>query len=204
VLWFAKDAAHTKADNRRVLKRYSASMEALLKNGYQYRVRPSGHDITHKFIRRNDGAIPPNMLGSTEAIDGLDGEIFESLFPNLVAISNTASNDQYQRACKERNIKPHPARFPVGLPAFFIEFLTETGDLVLDPFAGSNVTGEAAETSGRRWISCDLDHEGGRENTYVRASAFRFANAKFEPGFDYEPSGDYVRPPEIAMGDVAA
>lgn len=194
VLWLAKDPANTKADNRRVLRRYSESMNALLKNGYQYRVRPSGHDISHKFSRHNGGAIPPNLLGCTDEAEGLAGEVFESAFENLLAISNTASNDRYLRACKEHGIKPHPARFPVGFPAFFIEFLTEPGDLVLDPFSGSGTTGEAAETLCRRWVMCDLDQEGSRPGTYVRASAFRFDNAVLTPEFDYIPNGTYAAP----------
>ena len=189
VYWFAKNAAKAKADNRRVLKRYSDSMEALFRNGYQYRVRPSGHDISANFIKNNGGAIPPNLLGSSEA--PLDGQPFEQQFPNLLAISNTGSNARYQRECLAHKIKPHPARFPVGLPAFFIAFLTEEQDVVCDPFAGSNVTGEAAEVLNRRWIACDIDREGDRCDTYVRASAFRFPGAQFQPGFDYVPSGDY-------------
>ena len=187
VYWFAKEAAHTKANNRRVLKRYSDSMQSLLKSGYQYRVRPSGHDISAKFVKRHQGSIPPNLLGAADVGDDLIGNPFETFFPNLLSISNTSSNDRYQRACREQGIKPHPARFPVGLPAFFIEFLTEPGDLVCDPFAGSNATGEAAESLGRRWISCDLDQ--GEE--YVRASAFRFPNAQFEPDFTAMPRGHY-------------
>lgn len=198
VLWFAKDASLAKADNRRVLRRYSESMQALLKNGYQYKNRPSGHDISNKFMRHNGGSIPANLLGSTDETEHLVGESFEALFMNLVAISNTASNERYQRTCKQYNIKPHPARFPVGLPAFFVEFLTEPGDLVFDPFAGSNVTGEAAEMLGRRWMSCDLDQEGGRRDTYVRASAFRFADVKLQPGFDYMPAGTYKPPAKMA------
>ena len=89
VLWLAKDSLNTKADNRRVLKRYSASMEALLKNGYQYRQRPSNHDVSAKVMKRNDGAIPPNLLGASDDQTDLEGEIFESLFPNLLALSNT-------------------------------------------------------------------------------------------------------------------
>jgi len=54
------------------------------------------------------------------------------------------------------------------LPEFFINFLTEPGDLVPDPFGGSNVSGAAAEALGRQWISCELDPE------YVKASRFRF------------------------------
>ena len=44
----------------------------------------------------------------------------------------------------------------------------DPGDLVLDPFGGSNVTGAAAEATGRQWISCELDP------AYVKASRFRF------------------------------
>lgn len=200
VFWFAKDASKAKADNRRVLKRYSASMEALLKNGYQYRVRPSGHDISDKFAKRNGGAIPANLLGSTEDPSGVAGEIFEEMFPNLLAISNTASNDRYQRACVEHGIKPHPARFPAGLPAFFIQFLTEPGDVVCDPFAGSNVAGEAAQQLERYWIACDLDREGKRTDTYVRASAFRFDDAEFAPGFEDLPDGEYRPVSKLAYG----
>lgn len=194
VYWFAKDASTTKADNRRVLKRYSESMEALLKSGYQYRVRPSGHDISSKFSKRNEGSIPPNLIGTTEEPDDFEGGAFEFQFPNLVAISNTSSNSRYQRECVAHGLKAHPARFPVGLPAFFISFLTQPGDMVCDPFAGSNATGEAAETLGRRWISCDLDDGAAKAGAYVRGSAFRFPDAKLENGFDYVPEGDYESP----------
>ncbi len=87
---------------------------------------------------------------------------------NVIAASNTASNDYYQRRCKEAGIKPHPARFPQALPEFAIALCTEPGDLVLDPFAGSNMTGRVAETLDRRWLAFELD-----EN-YIKASQFRF------------------------------
>src|SRR5207253_2308773 len=45
--------------------------------------------------------------------------------------------------------KPHPARFPVQVPLLFVRFLTDPGDLVLDPFAGSNTTGEICEAEVR-------------------------------------------------------
>jgi len=68
-------------------------------------------------------------------------------------------------------MKPHPARFPHGLPEFFIKFLTDPGDLVIDPFAGSNITGEVAERLQRRWLAFEIVEE------YLEASKFRF------PGF---------------------
>ena len=103
-------------------------------------------------------------------------------------------------AKKPHKVKAHPARFPVALPAFFMEFLTDPGDLVCDPFAGSNTTGEAAETLGRRWVSCDLDQENGLANSYVRGSAFRFPNARLEPVFDYVPTGTHSSAAEWAEG----
>ncbi|HYH84300.1 MAG TPA: site-specific DNA-methyltransferase, partial [Pyrinomonadaceae bacterium] len=145
VWWLTLDP-YADADNRRVLAPYSKSMKSLLKNGYTPALRPSGHDISDKFQRDNGGAIPPN----------------------LIQVGNTDSQSQYMRRCKEEGIKPHPARFPQALPDFFIKFLTQPGDLVLDIFAGSNVTGRAAEDLGRQWISIELDPD------YVDASRFRF------------------------------
>ncbi len=146
-IWWLSKNAFPKADNRRILSPYSPSMLGLLKNGYKAKKRPSGHDISVKFKRNNNGAIPPNLL----------------------SIPNTSSNDYYQRQCREEGIEPHPARFPSKLPEFFINFCTDgRDDLVLDPFAGSNVTGEVAEKLGRRWIAIEIDE------TYLKASKFRF------------------------------
>jgi len=145
IWWLSKDP-HPKATNKTVLQPYSESMEQLLTNGYRSKLRPSGHQISTKFSKHNGGAIPPNLL----------------------QIANTESNSRYLRSCREANIKPHPARFPAGLPEFFIKMLTEVGDLVVDPFAGSNVTGEVCERLGRRWMAIDTVQE------YLEGSKFRF------------------------------
>jgi site-specific DNA-methyltransferase (cytosine-N4-specific) len=55
-----------------------------------------------------------------------------------------------------------------NLPEFFIKFLTDPGDLVVDPFAGSNVTGEVAEGLERYWLAFELVEE------YLEGSKFRF------------------------------
>lgn len=147
-VWWLSKTPNPKASNRRVLKAYSESMKKLLENGYKAKLRPSGHDISDNFSKDNEGAIPAN----------------------LIVLANTDSNGVYLRACREAGIKPHPARFPHGLPEFFIRFLTDEGDLVIDPFAGSNVTGEVAENLGRQWCAFELSE------TYLKASQFRFAN----------------------------
>ena len=153
VWWLSKDP-HPKASNWNVLQPYSDSMEQLLKNGYAARLRPSGHQISTKFGRRHKGAIPPNLL----------------------QIANTESNSHYLKACRENGIKPHPARYPAGLPEFFVKMLTDEGDLVVDPFAGSNVTGEVCERLKRRWIAVDIIEE------YLEGSKFRFNKFRVEKG----------------------
>ncbi len=145
-VWWLSRSTSPKADNRQVLKQYSDSMRSLLKNGYRPKLRPSGHDISPKFSINNGGAIPPNLL----------------------SIANTESNSYYLTRCREIGLSPHPARFPIALPEFFIRFLTENGDTVLDPFAGSNVTGEAAEGLERKWIAFELREE------YLTGSRLRF------------------------------
>ena len=131
-IWWLSPTPFPKASNRRVLAPYSESMNGLIANGYRAKLRPSGHNISTKFQRHNGGAIPPNLL----------------------AIANTESNGKYQEYCKERGIAPHPARFPSALPEYFIKFLTDPGDLVVDPFGGSCVTGEVCESLKRKWVCC--------------------------------------------------
>ena len=87
---------------------------------------------------------------------------------NVIAASNTSSNDRYLRRCREENIKPHPARFPADLPRFIIGLCSEEEDLVLDPFAGSNMTGAVAQELNRRWLAFELKAD------YLRGSVFRF------------------------------
>lgn len=145
VWWFGK-GEYPKADNKRILRPYSESMRDLIRRGYKPQKRPSGHDISNQFQRDNGGAIPPNLL----------------------EIANTESNSYYLRRCKELGIKPHPARFPESLVRFFIDFLTDENDLVLDPFGGSNVTGSVCQQTKRRWLACEL------EQKYLDGSVARF------------------------------
>lgn len=53
----------------------------------------------------------------------------------------------------------HPARFPVQLPSFFINLLTQPGQVVLDPFAGTCTTAVAAEQLERRWLMVEADQK---------------------------------------------
>lgn len=152
-VWWLSKTEWPKADNRRVLTEYSPDMKRLIARGYRAKVRPSGHVITAKFQRDHGGAIPSNLLER----------------------GNNESNSAYIKACAAAGVKPHPARFPRALPEFFIRFLTTEGDLVLDPFAGSNSTGAVSEDLGRRWLAFELSEH------YVEASRLRFRSTVAMP-----------------------
>jgi len=152
-VWWLSKTPWPRASNRRVLQPYSDSMKTLLSNGYKPMLRPSGHDISDKFSINNGASIPPN----------------------LIAIPNTESNSSYLRYCKKIRVKVHPARFPAALPEYFIRMVTDPGDLVLDPFAGSCVTGQVAERLGRKWICVEL------VKSYLRGAKGRFEQMEDAP-----------------------
>lgn len=147
IWWFSK-TPYPKADVSKILAPYSDRMKKLLKNPEDYytpKERPSGHNIGANFTD-NGGSIPPNLL----------------------QIPNSESNSNYLANCKKTGLKGHPARFPSKLPEFFIKYLTDRGDLVVDIFGGSNTTGSVAETLKRKWVSIELDP------SYAAISSFRF------------------------------
>lgn len=158
-LWWIAKSDFPKADNRRILRQYSEGMKALLRRqNYNPGKRPSEHVISpDAFLTDNGGSIPHNVI-ELEPMDN-EREVRLPAPMNAISASNNNSNDFFMRTCRERNIKPHPARMPAPLAAFFIEFLTEPGDIVLDPFAGSNTTGFVAERLERKWISIEAMDE---------------------------------------------
>lgn len=145
IYWLGK-TNFPKADNTKVLLEYSKDMQRLIKRGVIPTIRPSGHAIKASFAEDKGGAIPGNIL----------------------ICGNNESNSGYLSALKKAGRRIHPARFPADLPKFFISFLTDPGDLVLDPFAGSNTTGYIAETLGRHWIALEINEE------YLKDSQLRF------------------------------
>lgn len=155
-VWWLSKTPHPKANNRNVLRTYSADMIRLNKRKLRETTRPGGYIIKESFADVNTGgSIPPNVI-EEEAVE------------DMLRFGNNAANDQYTLKCKEAGIKIHPARFPAALPDFFIKLLTDRDDIVLDPFAGSNTMGMVADKLGRKWIAIEQEEE------YLRASKFRF------------------------------
>lgn len=147
-VWWMSRTERPRADNRNVLVPYSASMKKLIETKrYNAGQRSSGHNIGEtSFFTDNGGAIPSSVI----------------------SIANTRAGGPYRTYCREHGLTPHPAPMQPGLVEFFVKMLTVEGELVLDPFGGSNTTGAVAEDLGRRWVSIEPDP------SYIEGSKGRF------------------------------
>lgn len=168
-IWWLSKTPWPKASNKRVLQPYSQGMKDLFKNGVKATKNPSGHQVS-KNLRDNGASIPPN----------------------LIALAHTENNSSYLRYCRKNGLTIHPARFPSTLPEYFIRMLTDTGDLVIDPFSGSCTTGEVAELLGRRWICIE------REEDYLKGAVGRFLekDVTVRHGVNVDDDSNYYRIPK--------
>jgi hypothetical protein len=165
-VWWMSRTEHPKANNRDVLLPYSDHMKGLLKSKkYNSGTRPSGHVISETgFLTNHGGAIAPNVISLDEHAPTMPHA--------LLKFSGTSSDVKYRTYCEKKGYESHPARMQMGLASFFIKFLTDANDIVVDPFGGSNTTGYAAETLRRRWISVEASEQ------YARGSRGRFIKDK--------------------------
>lgn len=191
VIWWLSKSDRPKADNRKVLKPYSRDMEVLLeRQSYNGGRRPGGARVNEEsWKKRHDGAIRPSALRvdfDPEHEPRDEGEDRD----NFLEHGGSESASRYHRACNalltrladdtdvRDLVRKHPARFPLQIPAFFVSFLTDEGDLVVDPFAGSNVTGQAAEEAGRQWSAFEM------HRYYLEPSVARF-DSFFDGSLDW-------------------
>lgn len=191
VIWWLSKSDRPKANNTNVLTPYSRDMERLLeRQKYNGGRRPGGAFVNEEsWKKRHAGAIPPNTFQLAFQDDPSAAEPLD-LWTNFLSVGGSESGSRYHRAFKaleaehakdlaalRERVRKHPARFPPQIPEFFVRFLTDKKDLVVDPFAGSNVTGKVAATLGRRWASFEL------HRYYLEPSIARFDeyfNGKFE------------------------
>jgi site-specific DNA-methyltransferase (cytosine-N4-specific) len=151
IYWFCVDPLRVKACNRRVLEQHSerhlrllakggTSREASYSDG-AYRLHPG------RFGKPTTGRIPKNVLTR--------GHFCQDA-------------NRYRHDARELGLPVHGAMWPLSIPDFLVRFLSDVGDLVVDPFGGRITTGMAAERNGRRWLVAE------RVLDYVRAGGERF------------------------------
>lgn len=157
ILWFAKDPLKVKSDNRRVLEPHTREHQALIRRGGEGRTKTYG-DGAYKlrpgcFGAPTSGRIPRNLIRQGHRCPW---------------------GDRYRQAASDLGLPLHGAGMPFALPSFFTRFLTEEGDLVVDPFGGRCMTGRAAEECGRRWVCTEtmLEYARGGAELFRDVSGF--------------------------------
>jgi len=158
VYWLTNDPRAVRSNNRRVLQEHTDRHLSLIQSGGEmrdrvysdgaYRVSPGNYGAA------TEGRIPRNVLRFGQSC---------------------ADQRKYKAAARSRGLPAHGAAMPLSLASFLVEFMSEPGDLVVDPFGGSFTTAKAAENLGRRWLSTEVMAE------YVIGAASRFCTAT---GFD--------------------
>lgn len=87
--------------------------------------------------------------------------------------SGTAARFFYSaKASSSERVGKHPTQKPLALMRYLVRLVTPPGGIVLDPFAGSGTTGEAAILEGFSAVLCE------REEEYLADIEARIARAK--------------------------
>ncbi|MGH8156609.1 MAG: DNA methyltransferase [Rhodanobacter sp.] len=158
LLWLCNAPRACFADNRRVLEPHTEQhLKLIAAGGTVAEVNHSDGAYRRKagaFARPTEGRIPRNVL---------------------VRGHRCADAIRYRHDARELGLPAHGAVMPTSVADFLIRYLTDVGQLVVDPFGGKGTTGLAAERTGRRWLICD------RVMDYLRAGGESFRHF---PGYD--------------------
>ena len=93
----------------------------------------------------------PNMIrDGARYTEVLEREMPDKVRPDNVVRFSTA-------AASRDNIIKHPAPYHKDLPLYYINLLTDEGDVVLDPFSGIGTTGIACKELDRKYIGFELN-----------------------------------------------
>ena len=89
--------------------------------------------------------------------------------------TNVANTGELRKQCeKEGFFLSHSATFPADIPGLLVLLTTKEGDLVVDPFNGTSVTGEVCKVLGRSYVGYELNPE------FIMATEVRMKNTSLQ------------------------
>lgn len=121
------------------------------KHGFYYKTTGAWHKLN---------PMPRNMnlhfINSTESwvyfINGAKTGTFNNHGKALHDFFETSVTPK-----SEKTFGKHPTQKPIELMDYFVNTLSNPGDVVLDPFMGSGSSGVSAKQLGRRFVGIELD-----------------------------------------------
>jgi len=145
IFHFCKDAKQLKFYMDRVLQEPKSSSNERLK-----------YDIDNRQGEVKEGVrIKKKVSFPGKIEDGFRGERNERVMPDKVRPENVF---RFSTAASSRdNLIKHPAPYHKELPLYYINLLTDKGDLVIDPFSGIATTGIACKELERDYIGFKLN-----------------------------------------------
>lgn len=165
--WLCNDPSKVRSNNRRVLQEHSERHMNLMLNGGEKRN-----------AEYSDGAY--------RIREGSYGNVTEGRIPkNMLTMGHRCkSQSEYKRMALANGLPAHGAPMPMRLASFLVEFLSQEGDTIAEPFGGSMTVPLAAELLGRRWIATEIVAE------YLMGGSLRFENCS---GFSSPWIPEYLR-----------
>jgi len=153
IFHFVKDQKQIKFHMDRVLEQPSDSSKETYKydNITNHGTITDGKRIKYKKVKIRKTNKQVDLTGSS------CDEFVEREVPLLVRPDNVFRFHTASKA-RDNHIK-HPAPFYRELPEYFIKFLTDEGDVVLDPFSGIGTTGLPCLETGRKYIGMELNEK---------------------------------------------
>lgn len=142
IYWLTNDPTRCFSDNRRVLQPHTQGHLALIARGGENRLTNYG-DGSHRvypgsYAKPTAGRIPRNVIRMSHLC---------------------ADKKDVARLARAAGLPVHGATMPLQLAKLLVEFLTEEGDLVVDPCAGWMRSAKAAEQLNRRWVTTEMHGE---------------------------------------------
>jgi site-specific DNA-methyltransferase (adenine-specific)/site-specific DNA-methyltransferase (cytosine-N4-specific) len=154
IFHFVKDQKKLKFYMDRVLKEPSVIYKERKK--YNWTIKTHGEIIDGERIKNKSINY---LTGSTNKTkDGYELPTTKRTLPDLVRPDNVVRFHTAGHA-RDNTIK-HPAPFYKDLPKYYINLLTDEGDIILDPFGGIMTTGLACQEIGNRnFIGFELNEK---------------------------------------------
>jgi len=203
IFHFVKDQKHLKFYMDRVLKQPAESYKERQK--YPWSVSVQG--TTENGVRNNKKRVLIRKTNKQVNTDGssIDDFVYRNV-PDLVRPDNVVRFHTAGHA-RDNTIK-HPAPFYKDLPAHYIKFLTDEGDLVLDVFAGIGTTGLACKELNREFIGYELNPKycefGNKRISGEELETYRVVQYDLEGNYiaDYKNRAEASKATGVQDGDI--
>lgn len=140
---------------------------------YNHKVRMWNRRASHpmRWILRSDAILHQEIIWNRRNTPALDKRILFPVDERIYWLCRDKPKVFKSRATHKKTIwdiapetgNAHPAPFPAELVRACLTLVSEPGDRVCDPYAGSGTTLREARSMGLSWVGCELNPDYYRQ-----------------------------------------